>query len=126
MFYLKSAKIISMKISASIIVYNEEDNISELCQSIDFVDEIVIVDSDSTDKTPEIARRFTAKVFNHEFRGYKDKHEFADAQTTGDWILWIDADERVSPELRAAIADGTEFGDSGDRVGGAAGFQGPG
>jgi hypothetical protein len=42
-------------------------------------------------------------VFNRDFRGYKDKHEFSDAQTTGDWILWIDADERVTPELRAAI-----------------------
>lgn len=103
MFYLKSAKIISMKISASIIAYNEEDNIAELCRSIDFVDEIVIVDSDSTDKTAEIARQFTDKVFNLEFRGYKDKHEFADSKTTGDWIFWIDADERVSPELRAAI-----------------------
>lgn len=103
MFYLKSANINFMKISASIIVFNEEDNIAELCQSISWVDEIVIVDSDSTDRTAEIAREFTDKVFNHEFRGYKDKHEFADAQTTGDWIFWIDADERVTPELRETI-----------------------
>src|SRR5829696_11482 len=103
MFYLKSAKINYMKISASVIVFNEEDNIAALCESISWVDEIVIVDSDSTDKTAEIARAFTDKVFNHEFRGYKDKHEFADAQTTGDWIFWIDADERVTPELRQAI-----------------------
>lgn len=103
MFYVKSDKIKPMKISASIIVFNEEDNIADLCESISWVDEIVIVDSDSTDKTAEIARKYTDKVFNHEFRGYKDKHEFADAQTTGDWILWIDADERVMPELRQAI-----------------------
>lgn len=103
MFYLKSAKINPMKISASIIVYNEEDNIAELCESISFVDEIVIVDSDSTDRTAEIARQYTDKLFNHKFRGYKDKHEFADSLTTGDWIFWIDADERVSPELRHAI-----------------------
>ncbi|MGI8494823.1 MAG: glycosyltransferase family 2 protein [Pyrinomonadaceae bacterium] len=94
-----------MKISAGIIVYNEEENIAELCDSIDFVDEIVIVDSDSTDNTAEIARRFTDKVFNHEFRGFKDKHEFADSQTTGDWIFWIDADERVSPELKKSILE---------------------
>lgn len=92
-----------MKISATIIVHNEEDNIAEVCETVSWADEIVIVDSDSTDRTVEIARRYTEKVFNREFRGYKDKHEFADAQTTGDWIFWIDADERVTPELRASI-----------------------
>jgi len=92
-----------LKISASIIVRNEETNIAEVCQTIAWADEIVIVDSDSTDRTVAIARRYTDKVFNREFRGYKDKHEFADAQTTGDWIFWIDADERVTPELREAI-----------------------
>ncbi len=92
-----------MKISAAIIVRNEEDNVAALCESISFVDEIVIVDSDSTDRTVEIARKYTDRVFNREFLGYKDKHQFADAQTTGDWILWIDADERVTPQLRASI-----------------------
>ncbi len=92
-----------MKISASIIVRNEEENIAALCESIAWADEIVIVDSDSTDRTVEIARRYTDKIFNREFRGYKDKHEFADAQTSGDWIFWIDADERVTPELKSAI-----------------------
>ena len=92
-----------MKISASIIVFNEEDNIAELCESISWANEIVIVDSDSTDKTVEIARRYTDRIFNREFLGYKDKHEFADAQTTGDWIFWIDADERVTDKLREAI-----------------------
>jgi glycosyltransferase involved in cell wall biosynthesis len=92
-----------LKISASIIVRNEEANVAEVCQTVAWADEIVIVDSDSTDRTVEIARRYTDKVFNREFRGYKDKHEFADAQTTGDWVFWIDADERVTPELREAI-----------------------
>ncbi|MFN0120122.1 MAG: glycosyltransferase family 2 protein [Blastocatellia bacterium] len=92
-----------MKISATIIVRNEEENIAAVCETVAWADEIVIVDSDSTDRTAEIARRFTPHVFNREFRGYRDKHEFADAQTTGDWIFWIDADERVTPALRAAI-----------------------
>ena len=92
-----------MKISASIIVRNEEENLPRLCGSIDWVDEIVIVDSDSTDRTVEVARRYTSAVFNHPFRGYRDKHEFADAQTTGDWIFWLDADEVVTPALRQAI-----------------------
>jgi glycosyltransferase involved in cell wall biosynthesis len=94
-----------VKISASIIVYNEEDNIREVCETVSWADEIVVVDSDSSDQTAEIARQYTDKVFNHEFRGYKDKHEFADRQTRGNWIFWIDADERVTPELRAAIEE---------------------
>ncbi|MEQ1605616.1 MAG: glycosyltransferase family 2 protein [Pyrinomonadaceae bacterium] len=92
-----------MKISATIIVRNEEHNIADVCETVSWADEIVIVDSDSTDKTVEIARKYTDKIFNREWNGYKDKHEFADAQTTGDWIFWIDADERVTPELRASI-----------------------
>jgi (heptosyl)LPS beta-1,4-glucosyltransferase len=92
-----------MKISATIIVRNEEENIAQVCQTVSWADEIVIVDSDSTDRTVEIARRYTGKVFNRPFQGYKDKHEFADSQTTGDWIFWIDADERVTPELRESI-----------------------
>jgi len=74
-----------------------------VCETVAWANEIVVVDSNSTDRTVEIARRYTSRVFNHEFRGYKDKHEFSDAQTTGDWIFWIDADERVTPELQAAI-----------------------
>ena len=92
-----------MKISATIIVRNEEHNIADVCETLRWADEIVIVDSDSTDRTVEIARQFTDKIFNREFKGYKDKHEFADAQATGDWIFWIDADERVTPELQASI-----------------------
>ena len=93
----------TMKISATIIVYNEEANIAAVCETVSWADEIVVVDSNSTDRTVEISRRYTDRIFNREFRGYRDKHEFADAQTTGDWIFWIDADERVTPELRAAL-----------------------
>ena len=92
-----------MKISATIIVFNERDNISEVCKTVSWADEIVIVDSSSSDGTAEIAREYTDKVFEREFRGYKDKHEFADSMTTGDWIFWIDADERVTPELLSSI-----------------------
>jgi len=103
LFLHKFAKIIAVKISASIIVFNEEENIAELCETVSWADEIVIVDSDSTDRTIEIARKYTDKIFNREFRGYKDKHEFADSMTTGNWIFWIDADERVTPELQVSI-----------------------
>ena len=80
-------KSIRVRISATIIVRNEEDNIAEVCETLGWADEIVIVDSDSTDRTVEIARKYTDKIFNREFNGYKDKHEFADEQTTGDWIF---------------------------------------
>ena len=92
-----------MKISASIIVFNEEENIAELCETVSWCDEIVIVDSASTDNTVEIAEKYTNKIFQREFKSYKDKHEFADSKTTGDWVFWIDADERVTPELLESI-----------------------
>lgn len=94
-----------MKISVKINVYNEEDNIAEACESASWADEIVIVDSDSTDRTVEIARRYTDKIYNREFRGYKDKHEYSDSLTTCDWIFWLDADERFTPELIASIEE---------------------
>lgn len=93
-----------MKISVKINVFNEEENIAAVCESVAWADEIIIADSDSTDRTVEIARQYTDKIFNREFRGYKDKHEFSDSKTSGDWIFWIDADERVTPELHAEIA----------------------
>ena len=92
-----------MRISATIIVYNEEQHIAAVCETLRWADEIVIVDSSSTDRTVEIARQYTDRIFQREFRGYRDKHEFADSMTTGDWIFWIDADERVTDELRDAI-----------------------
>lgn len=88
-----------MKISAKINVFNEEANIAAVCETVSWADEIVVCDSNSTDRTVEIARRYTDKIFNREFRGYKDKHEYSDSMTTGDWILWMDADERITPEL---------------------------
>lgn len=93
-----------MKISVKINVFNEADNIAAACESVTWADEIVVCDSASTDNTVEIARRYTDKIFQREFRGYKDKHQFSDSMTTGDWIFWLDADERVTPELAAAIA----------------------
>ncbi len=92
-----------MKISASVIVFNEEENIADLCESISWLDEIIITDSGSIDKTVEVARKYTDKIFQRAFLGYKDKHEFSDSHVANDWILWIDADERVTPELRESI-----------------------
>ena len=92
-----------MKISAKINVFNEAKNIAAACESLAWADEIVVCDSASTDDTVAIARQYTDKIYQREFRGYKDKHEYSDSLTTGDWIFWLDADERVTPELRASI-----------------------
>ncbi len=92
-----------MKISAKIIVFNEEDNIAAACETLDWADEIVIVDSGSTDRTVEIARRYTDKIHFNEFENFRLQHQFADSKTSHDWIFWIDADERLSPELRESV-----------------------
>lgn len=94
-----------MKISAAIATYNEEKNIGYCLKSVkDLVDEIVIVDGSSTDKTVEIAKSFGAKVLVAEnvpiFHINKQK---AFDMATGDWILYLDADERVTPKLAEEI-----------------------
>jgi glycosyltransferase involved in cell wall biosynthesis len=87
-------------ISATIITHNEERNLRGCLESLRWVDEIVVVDSASGDKTLEIAREFTEKVFvNAPFPGHKEQKNVAVDLAAGPWILSVDADERVSPEL---------------------------
>ncbi len=92
-----------MKVSGVVICGNEERNIADCLESLRWCDEIVVVDSLSTDKTVEIARRFTDKVIQRPWPGYVAQKQFALEQCTGDWILSLDADERCTPELRDAI-----------------------
>ena len=92
-----------MKISATIITFNEEDNIGAACQSLAWADELVVVDSGSTDKTREIAEGYGARVIKKDWPGFSDQREFAAEQTANDWIFSLDADERISEELKAAI-----------------------
>ncbi len=90
-------------ISAIVITRNEEDHIASALATLEWAAEIVVVDSHSTDRTAEIARRFTPRVFSHEFAGYGAQYAFAQSQCRHDWVFWLDADERVTPELAAAI-----------------------
>ncbi|MBI3951747.1 MAG: glycosyltransferase family 2 protein [Acidobacteria bacterium] len=92
-----------MKISVTIITRNEEDRIAEALVSVAWTDEIVIVDAESTDRTVEIARQYTDRVIINPWSGYAAQKNFADSQASHDWVLSIDADERVSPELRQSI-----------------------
>jgi glycosyltransferase involved in cell wall biosynthesis len=91
------------KVTATLICRDEARHIEAALDSVRWCDEIVVVDSGSTDGTIDIARRVTGKVIVREWPGYAAQKEFAAAQASHDWILSIDADERVSGELAAEI-----------------------
>ena len=93
-----------MKISATIIAFNEATNIGDACKSLAWADEIVVVDSGSTDQTRQIAEACGARVITREWPGFAAQKQFAVEQAAYDWIFSLDADERVSDELRASIA----------------------
>jgi glycosyltransferase involved in cell wall biosynthesis len=90
-------------ISACIIAMNEADRIADCLASLAFCDEIVVVDSHSTDRTREIAAAHGARVIERDWPGHVAQKEFTIRQAMHDWVLCLDADERVSPELRAQI-----------------------
>ena len=92
-----------MKISATIITFNEEPNIKAACESVAWADEILVVDSESTDRTREIAEACGARVIVNPWPGFGAQKQFAVDQAQHDWIFSLDADERVSEELRKAI-----------------------
>ncbi len=94
-----------MKISATIITKNEEANISRCLAALDFVDEIVVVDAESTDRTVEIARRYTPRVWINPWPGHIQQKNLAIERASGDWILALDADEEITPPLRQEILD---------------------
>lgn len=91
------------RLSACIITLNEADRIGECIASLAFCDEIVVVDSGSDDGTHEIAATVGARVVEHAFEGYRAQKDFAVTQARNDWVLCLDADERVTPRLRDAI-----------------------
>lgn len=92
-------------LSAVVITYNEEEDIRACLESVKWADEIVVVDSHSTDKTVEIARESTDRVILRPWPGHIEQKNFAIEQARCDWVLSVDADERVSPELAAEIRD---------------------
>jgi len=97
---------VMVSLSACIITYNEERNIARCIDAVKTVaDEVIIVDSFSSDNTVAIAAQMGAKVFQRAFEGYGDQKFFAQQQATSDWVLSIDADEVVSPELAKSILE---------------------
>ena len=91
------------KVSVTVITRNEAANIAAALESVRWADEIIVVDSESTDSTVEIAQRFTGRVIVRPWPGYVAQKNFAAEQAAHDWILSLDADERVSPELATEI-----------------------
>jgi glycosyltransferase involved in cell wall biosynthesis len=92
-----------MKITATIIAVNEERNIARAVESLRCCDEILIVDSGSTDRTVELANNLGARVIEGVWRGYAAQKNWAAEQATNDWILSLDADEALSESLEAEI-----------------------
>jgi glycosyltransferase involved in cell wall biosynthesis len=93
-----------VKISAVILTLNEERNIGRCLESlVDIVDEIVVIDSFSTDKTEEIVKRHNARFIQQKFLGYIEQKNFGMEQVSHEYVLSLDADEALSPELRESI-----------------------
>jgi len=93
------------KISACIISYNEEKNIEDCLKSLQSVtDEIIVVDSLSTDRTKEIAAKYTDKIYDQEFLGHVEQKNLAVSKASHDWILSLDCDERLTSDLVSSIS----------------------
>ena len=99
-------------ITATIITFNEEDRIAEAIRSLSCCDEVLVVDSDSTDQTREVAAACGARVLRRAWQGYAGQKNFAAEHASHDWILSLDADERVTIELADEIVavEGAELG----------------
>lgn len=92
-----------IKLSVIILTFNEEFYITDAIKSIEFANEIIVLDSLSTDATRQIATDLGAKVITREFDNYSNQRNYAIDYASGDWILFIDADERVSEKLQIEI-----------------------
>jgi glycosyltransferase involved in cell wall biosynthesis len=90
-------------LSACIITYNEADRIEACVRSLSFCDEIIVVDSHSTDTTRELAGKLGARVIERDWPGYRSQKQFAVESAGNDWVLCLDADERLSDPLRREI-----------------------
>ncbi len=99
-------KNITEKLSALVITYNEQDNIDALIKNLSFANEIIVVDSYSTDATVEKLKQYPqVKLIQNEFKNFSDQRNFALNQTKNEWVLFIDADERINYKLKNEIIE---------------------
>lgn len=94
-----------MQLSVIIIAKNSEDQIKDAISSVNFADEVLVIDNGSTDKTVEVAKKLNAKIFTHESNSFSDLRNYGLSKVSGDWVLYIDTDEVVSRELETNIKD---------------------
>ena len=92
-----------MKLTVTVITYNEADHIQHALESVAWADEIIVVDSGSTDATVDLARPLATRVIVRGWPGYSEQKNFAADCASNDWVLSLDADERVTPELATEI-----------------------
>lgn len=91
------------KLSVYVIAYNDEPNMRACLESVAWADELIVVDSYSTDGTEKISREFTDKVFQHEFHGFGRLRNEAVAHASHEWVFSLDTDERATPALRQEL-----------------------
>ncbi len=94
-----------MKISAVVVCFNEEKNIERCLKSLLWTDEIVIVDSFSTDRTLDICRKYTDRIYQRRWKGINDQKRYAVSLARNEWVIVIDADEVVTEELKEEIKE---------------------
>ena len=92
-----------IKISAIVITKNAEEMIADCLDSLSFCDEVVVIDNKSEDRTRDIAEKMKAKVFEYSSEDFSEMRNFGLKKANGEWILYVDADERVTPELVSSI-----------------------
>jgi len=102
-FLSAAGEIVTEKISVILIVGNEEKNIVDCLESIKWADEIIVVDSQSSDSTVELAHKYTGKIFVKEWQGFAEQKAYSLSLAANEWVLSIDADERVSSALKTEI-----------------------
>ena len=94
-----------MKISVYVLTYNNERTIERCLKSVRWADEIIVVDHYSTDRTPEICRRYTGHFYQKEWTNYRDEYNYAVTLASHDWVMFLDSDEEISKELAQEIRE---------------------
>jgi glycosyltransferase involved in cell wall biosynthesis len=92
-------------VSVVMVTYNEENNVENAMKSVKDFEDVVIVDSFSEDRTVELCRKYTKRIYQHEWRGFAQQKQIAVDYAEKKWILILDADERVTPGLQSEIAE---------------------
>jgi glycosyltransferase involved in cell wall biosynthesis len=94
-----------LPVSVVIVTKDEEHNIEDALKSVSDAEEIIVIDSFSTDRTVEICRKYTDKVYQQEWQGFARQKQAAVDHAKGEWVMILDSDERVTPELKAEIME---------------------